>query len=186
MLCLGLAIGGWFWGAIAQRYGIEMALLASAALTLFSPLLGFILPIENRDFSAEMAKDIPPDPEVKLGISGRSGPIVVELEYRIAMDQARDFYNLMREIQRIRHRNGAYDWMLSRDIADPELWCERFRCPTWSDYLRLRSRRTTEETLIQKNARDLHFGVDPMRIRHWLERPFGSVRWRSDSPDHSI
>ena len=186
MLCLGLAFGGWFWGGIAQRYGIEIALLSSAVLTFLSPLLGFVLRIENREFSAEMVKDIPADPQVKLGITGRSGPIVVELEYRIPLDRARDFYNLMREIQRIRHRNGAYDWTVSRDIADPELWSERFRCPTWSDFLRLRARRTTEEALIQNNARNLHFGVEPVRVRHWLERPFGSVRWRSESPDHGV
>src|SRR5690606_14709641 len=90
---------------------------------------------------------------------------------------------LMREIQLIRARNGAYGWSLSRDIADPEIWVERCRFPTWNDYLRHRLRRTTEEAAIQRRASDLHFGMEPVRIQRFLERPFGSVRWSDETPD---
>ena len=27
-------------------------------------------------------------------------------------------------------------------------------------------------------------GPEPVRIRRMLERPFGSVRWKDDPPDH--
>ena len=29
----------------------------------------------------------------------------------------------------------------------------------------------------------MHMGPEPVRIRRMLERPFGSVRWKDDTPD---
>src|SRR3546814_18419341 len=89
----------------------------------------------------------------------------------------------MQKVQLVRQRNGAYDWSIARDIADPELWTERFHCPTWLDYLRHRSRHTPAEREIQQHALAFHRGDAPVRIRRMLERPFGSVRWRDDAPD---
>ena len=34
-------------------------------------------------------------------------------------------------------------------------------------------------------ANDFHLGPDPIRIRRMLERPFGSVRWKDDTPDRA-
>jgi hypothetical protein len=32
---------------------------------------------------------------------------------------------------------------------------------------------------------DFHLGPDPVRVRRMLERPFGSVRWKEDTPDRA-
>ena len=123
------------------------------------------------------------DPTIKLAINGRSGPVLIEVSYEVAPEQARDFYNVMQELRLIRQRNGAKDWMLSRDIAAPEKWQERFRCSTWDGYLRLRSRGTVEERVVFERARDMHVGLSPISVRRLLERPVGSVRWQEESPD---
>ena len=73
----------------------------------------------------------------------------------------------------------------ARDIADPELWTERFHCPTWHDYLRQRSRSTATERALHVRANEFHIGPEPIRIRRMLERPIGSVRWKEDTPDRS-
>ncbi len=182
-VALGVALGAWEWGAITRDHGVDTALQVAAALMLASPLLGLVLRLADRESSIESDTRALADPDVRLGISGRSGPISIEVVYRIPIDKARDFYNLMRELQRKRSRNGAYDWSLSRDIADPETWSERFRCPTWDDYLRLRSRRTLDESEIFARAGALHFGIEPIRVKRWLDRPSGSVRWRDEAPD---
>ena len=98
-----------------------------------SPLLGLWLrmpPVGARNEDAEVLAD----PEVRLSLTGRSGPLVVEIEYRVAQDNARAFHGVMQEVQLSRQRNGAYGWSIARDIADPELWTERYHCPTWLDY----------------------------------------------------
>ncbi|WP_428311808.1 MFS transporter [Hydrocarboniphaga sp.] len=180
---LGIAAGAWLWGSVTQGHGVALALQLASVALLFSPLLGLLLRIEDRSSSIESDERAMRDPDVKLAITGRSGPISIELQYRIAPQQAREFYQLMRELQRMRTRNGAYDWSLARDIADPEQWSERFRCPTWDDYLRQRSRRTLDDSALHQRAAQMHIGLEPIRVQRWLDRPSGSVRWREETPD---
>jgi MFS family permease len=178
----GIAIGSWGWGHLTDVAGVEIALLVAAAAMLVSPLLGLWLempPIGARNEDAEVLAD----PEVKLLLTGRSGPLVVEIEYRVAQENARAFHNVMQDVQLSRQRNGAYGWSIARDIADPELWTERYHCPTWLDYLRQRNRSTQSERALHQRAIDFHIGPGPVRIRRMLERPFGSVRWKDDTPD---
>jgi MFS family permease len=179
----GLAIGSWAWGYAADHIGIDTALLLSAGAMCLSPLVGFWLRMPEVDGANQDAAEAVADPEVRMLLSPRSGPIVVEIEYRIAPKDARTFYGRMQQVQLNRQRNGAYGWSIARDIADPELWTERYHCPTWHDYLRQRSRPTMPERALQRSASELHIGPGPVRVRRMLERPFGSVRWKDDTPD---
>ena len=181
----GIAIGSWGWGHLTDIAGVEIALLVSAGLMLLSPLLGIWLRMPPVGARYEPPAEALADPEVRLSLTGRSGPLVVEIEYRVAQDNARAFHNVMQEVQLSRQRNGAYGWSIARDIADPELWTERYHCPTWLDYLRQRSRATQSERALHQRAIDFHLGPDPIRVRRMLERPFGSVRWQEDTPDRA-
>src|SRR3954452_9230562 len=181
----GIAIGSWGWGHLTDIAGVEIALLVSAGLMMLSPLLGIWLRMPPIGARNEDATELLADPEVQLRLTGRSGPLVVEIEYRVAQDNARAFHNVMQEVQLSRQRNGAYGWSIARDIADPELWTERYHCPTWLDYLRQRNRATQSERALHQRAIDFHLGPDPIRVRRMLERPFGSVRWKEDTPDRA-
>ena len=178
----GIAIGSWGWGRLTDAAGVETALLVSAALMLASPLLGLWLRMPRIGARNEDA-EVLADPEVRLALTGRSGPLVVEIEYRVDQESARAFHNVMQQVQLSRQRNGAYGWSIARDIADPELWTERYHCPTWLDYLRQRNRSTQSERALHQRAIDFHLGPDPVRVRRMLERPFGSVRWKEETPD---
>ena len=120
---------------------------------------------------------------VTLPLTLRSGPIIIEVEYDVAPEDARDFYDAMREVQRTRLRNGGFAWSLARDIADPSLWTERYHYPTWGDYLRTLDRLTQVDLAIHRHARSFDRIGEGRVVRRRLERPFGSVRWRADSPD---
>ncbi len=181
----GIAIGSWGWGHLTDACGVEIALLVSASLMLLSPILGIWLRMPPVGARNEAATEVLADPEVRLSLTGRSGPLVVEIEYRVAQDNARLFHNVMQEVQLSRQRNGAYGWSIARDIADPELWTERYHCPTWLDYLRQRNRATQSERALHQRAIDFHLGPEPIRVRRMLERPFGSVRWKEDTPDRA-
>jgi MFS family permease len=181
----GIAIGSWGWGHLTDIAGVEIALLVSAGLMLLSPLLGIWLRMPPVGARNEPPAEALADPEVRLSLTGRSGPLVVEIEYRVAQDSARAFHNVMQEVQLSRQRNGAYGWSIARDIADPELWTERYHCPTWLDYLRQRSRATQSERALHQRAIAFHLGPEPIRVRRMLERPFGSVRWKEDTPDRA-
>jgi MFS family permease len=181
----GIAVGSWGWGHLTDLAGVETALLVSASLMLLSPLLGIWLRMPRVGARNEDATELLADPEVQLSLTGRSGPLVVEIEYRVAQDNARAFHNVMQDVQLSRQRNGAYGWSIARDIGDPELWTERYHCPTWLDYLRQRNRATQSERALHQRAIDFHLGPDPIRVRRMLERPFGSVRWKEDTPDRA-
>lgn len=178
----GVAVGSWGWGHLTDATGVKTALLVSAALILVSPLLGLWMRMPRIGARGEEA-EVLEDPEVRLPLTGRSGPLVVEIEYRVAQEKARAFHHLMQNVQLFRQRNGAYGWSIARDIADPELWTERYHCPTWLDYLRQRNRTTLSERALDRQAAAFHIGPAPVRIRRMLERPFGSVRWKEDCPD---
>ncbi|MGY4230119.1 MFS family permease [Bradyrhizobium sp. USDA 4503] len=178
----GVAIGSWVWGRLTDAAGVENALLISAALMMISPLLGLWLCMPSIGAHGEDAEP-PADPEVQLPLTDRSGPLMVEIEYRVAPENARAFHSVMQNVQLYRQRNGAYGWSIARDISHPELWMERYHCPTWLDYLRQRNRWTQLERALDRQAAGFHIGPEPVRIRRMLERPFGSVRWREDVPD---
>jgi predicted MFS family arabinose efflux permease len=180
----GIAIGSWGWGHLTDMVGVEMALLISGLTMFVSPLLGLWLRMPPVGTKIEDA-DVLADPEVRLMLTGRSGPLVVEIEYRVDQESARAFHNVMQEVQLSRQRNGAYGWSIARDIADPEIWLERYHCPTWLDYLRQRNRSTQHDRALHQRAMDFHIGPDPVYVRRMLERPFGSVRWKEDTPDRA-
>ena len=181
----GIALGSWMWGSIANVIGVEGALLISGAALVASPLLGLWMRMPTVSGPNELSLDVLADPEVRLSLTPRSGPIVVEIEYRVDPAKARLFYAVMQHVQLSRQRNGAYGWSIARDIADPELWTERYHCPTWHDYLRQRSRSTASERALHLRANEFHMGPEPIRIRRMLDRPIGSVRWKEDTPDRS-
>jgi MFS family permease len=179
----GLALGSWGWGYLAVHIGIANALLVSGIAMVLSPLFALWLRVPDVETVSEDMTRTVTDPEVRIDLQPRSGPVVVEIEYRIDQEKAREFYELMQQVQLNRQRNGAYGWSIARDVADPELWTERYHCPTWHDYLRQRSRPTDAERALQRTATDMHMGPEPVRIRRMLERPFGSVRFKDDTHD---
>jgi MFS family permease len=180
----GIAIGSWGWGHVADLSGVAPSMLLSGLAMLASPLLGLLLPMPPVGTRTEDA-ELLADPEAKLALTPRSGPVVVEIDYRVDAEQARPFHNVMQEVQLSRQRNGAYGWSIARDIADPELWTERYHCPTWLDYLRQRNRSTQDDRALHQRAIGFHRGPEPIRVRRMLERPFGSVRWKEESPDRA-
>ncbi|MDB5723642.1 MAG: transporter [Novosphingobium sp.] len=182
----GVAIGAWLWGETTASIGVSHALLFSAAAVLLTTFAGLLFPLQDdREVDTESV-GIASEVAVGLALTMRSGPIVVEVEYDVAPDKARQFYEAAQKLQRVRKRNGGFDWSIARDVADPALWVERYHCPTWGDYLRMRDRYTQAELDLQVAADSFNRSGHGMRVRRLLERPYGSVRWKADSPDPGI
>ncbi|MBV8191929.1 MAG: MFS transporter [Alphaproteobacteria bacterium] len=180
----GIAAGSWGWGRLTDASSVETALLVSAALMLASSLLGLWLRMPRIGARGEDTVLLD-DPEVRVPLTGRSGPVIIEIEYRVRQKKARAFHTLMQHVRLFRQRNGAYGWSIARDVADPELWTERYHCPTWFDYLRQRNRSTQSEHVLEQHAAAFHIGPNPVRVRRMLERPFGSVRSKDDMHENA-
>jgi len=181
----GIGIGAWMWGSVASAWSVEVAIIASGVMMLSLPLLAFILPLpEPGNQSGTERVEMTHQPEVGLAITMRSGPVVIEIDYDVDPASARKFYDAMQKVQRTRMRNGGFNWSICRDIADPSLWTERYHCPTWGDYLRMRDRYTLGDSEVQQAAQ-IFCRQGASRIRRKLERPYGSVRWKPDTPDQA-
>lgn len=179
----GIAIGAWVWGHLATAHGIGPAIIISGIAVAATPALGLWLRIPSVSASdADMAEALDL-PVTQLRLTPRSGPIVIELDYRVDPLQARDFYGVMQKIRAIRLRTGGFSWSLARDIGDPALWTEHYHCPSWGAYLHQRSRMTQADRQIQADAIAFQQGGKPLTIRRRLDRPFGSVRWQEASVD---
>ncbi|WP_210425071.1 MFS transporter [Spongiibacter thalassae] len=179
----GIAVGAWLWGVVANHWTVGNAIIASGLFMLALPLFGLFLRLPREITASTDMVSIANEPEVALPITMRSGPIVIEVEYRIAAENARPFYNAMLDIQNLQLRNGGFDWSLTRDIGDPTLWVERYHCPTWADYLRMRDRLTLADMAAHERVKSYMIEGESRRIRRSLERPFGSVRMNAETPD---
>ncbi|HKX79522.1 MAG TPA: MFS transporter [Novosphingobium sp.] len=180
----GIALGAWAWGYAAVHVGTAPALYGSAAAIALVSFLGVISPMPRIDGPVIEREGSLHLPEISLALTHRSGPIVIEVDYRVRRENAREFYNAMRDVRRGRLRTGGFDWSLSRDISDPERWTERYHCPTWGDYLRQRDRLTAADIQAHEYAQSFNAdGGRKQNIRRMLERPLGSVRYRADTPD---
>jgi MFS family permease len=152
----GMALGSWLWGLIAESHGPADAMLAAAAAALVFGAIGFLLPLPAR---AEL--DLSPlnawtEPEVAVTIQPRSGPVAISIEYVIDEADIPEFLTAMEERHRIRVRDGARNWQLLRDLADPRLWVESYETPTWVEYVRHNSRRTNADAGWTERLRALH------------------------------
>ena len=183
LLTGGIAIGSWFWGSVADLWSIEVALIGAGICMLLLPAVALLARIPSTVNVGAEAVDLSNEPEVNLAINMRSGPVVIEIEYRVDPDNARLYYGAMQKMRRVRLRNGAFNWSITRDIADPALWIERFHLATWGDYLRMRDRSTQADINAQAEAEAFLMSGEAVRIRRGLERPFGSVRWKITTPD---
>ena len=85
-----------------------------------------------------------------------------------------------------RRRDGARNWMLLRDLGNPEIWIERYNTPTWLDYVRHNSRLTQDDAMIPERLRALHRGPASPVVRRMIERQTDSLPATGDAPPHDL
>lgn len=171
----GMAAGSWGWGLIAEGHGVAMALYVSALVQLGCTLIGLRVPLPASEHLNLDPLRSWKEPRTAVPILGRSGPVVVTIDYVIHKEDVLDFLAAMSERRRIRRRDGARHWTLARDLADPEKWVERYQTPTWLDYVRHNQRVTQADAEITERIRALHKGVEPPQVHRMIERQTGTV-----------
>ena len=163
---LGLSIGGWLWGRLAEWGGTRYA-LAAAAAGMFGT---WLLALRYRLPDAEaLALDPLEDAGGRVALpplAPHTGPLVLTFEHHIEPAKADEFRHLMAMRRQHVTRLGGRQWTLARDVRDAECWIESFRIRNWTDYQRYMSRRTTETVALRDAIRQIQRGeVDPgMRV----------------------
>lgn len=171
----GMAAGSWLWGVISTHEGVSVALFVAVVVLLLCAALGRWLPLSE---TAELNLDplrLWQAPVTAVPVEPRTGPVVITIEYVIREEDVLEFLVAMAERRRIRRRDGAINWMLLRDLADPRLWIERYTTPTWLEYIRHNNRITKDDATIPERLHQLHQGPGHPVVRRMIERQTGAL-----------
>ena len=110
------------------------------------------------------------EPALALDLRGRSGPIMVMVDYVIDLADTPRFLRLMARRRAIRRRDGARNWALLRDLENPDHWSESYHIATWDDYVRHNLRRTKSDAEVTVQLRALHRGEGDPVVHRMIER----------------
>jgi len=164
----GMAVGSAAWGAVAAHFGVTSA-LTCAALGL---IIGIAASLRHTLIDGDELNLTPsalwPEPVVVLEPNPEEGPVLVQIEYWIDPNRAREFRRAMRDSRRIRRRDGAIRWGLFRDPAEPGRFVESFLVETWVEHLRQHVRVTESDREIEERIRAFHIRSGQPAITHLI------------------
>ena len=166
----GMAAGSWIWGAVAGAQGQGAALTWAGGVLLLGAVVGFWFKVP--EFGSA---DLDPanrfrEPALRLDLRGRSGPIMVMVDYNIDQNDVPEFLRLMAKRRAIRRRDGARGWVLLRDLEHPDHWSESYHIATWDEYVRHNLRRTKADAEVTVALHALHRGEGEPPVHRMIER----------------
>ncbi|XXF80132.1 MFS transporter [Myxococcaceae bacterium GXIMD 01537] len=164
----GMAGGSLLWGTLAQHAGTGMALTVAAV----SVVLAGVFSLRFR-LSVAMARDTTPSahwprPAVAAEIDHARGPVLVTVEYLIEPEDFAEFLHHLHLLGGTRRRDGAVQWGVMEDAAQPGRFLEYFVVDSWLEHLRQHERVTHEEQRLQDTIRALHRDAQPPSVRHFV------------------
>jgi MFS family permease/quinol monooxygenase YgiN len=151
----GIAGGSVLWGAVASRAGLSAAYFGIAG----GLLLGAALAVWLRPAGDAVVDHTPahhwPAPVVSGEPSLEAGPVLVQVEYTVDPERADAFRSAVAELGRNRRRDGAVQWWLFQDTADPSRFVETWIETTWAEHLRNHERVSVAHKEVEQRVRDL-------------------------------
>jgi MFS family permease len=162
-----ITLGSVAWGQVAAAIGSSGTLLVAAACLLVAiPLLrnSELRIAEEMDFTPSMHW---PAPVLVGNMRPDSGPVQIDIEYRIRPADREAFLDAVRRLGAERLRNDAHDWAVYEDADDEGVFVETFHCASWLEYLRQRERITELGWELRKAAKSFQSQGKP-RVRHLI------------------
>ncbi len=164
----GLAAGSAIWGFVAARAGVSAALIFAAIGLIIGPLATWRFRLVGNNTLSLTPSMHWPEPVMMIDTEGSEGPAITLVEFRIDPKTAPEFLQAMKEMRRIRQRDGAIRWNLLRDTADPQRYVETFVTESWADHLRQHERVTAENREVEQRAQAFHLGPEPPKVTHLI------------------
>ena len=173
-----MAAGSVIWGQVATQTSTSTALLIAAAGAIVAIPLTWRARLgqgENLDLTPSMswttpvvAEDFDDDPD--------RGPVLVTIRYHIDEADSDQFLKAIHELSGERYRDGAYNWGVSQDSAEPRVWIEWFFVSSWVEHLRQHERATGHDQDVHDTVRAYHRGGIPPEVRHYLAPAHNAAR----------
>ncbi len=176
----GMTLGSLLWGWVAAHTNTPAALLISAACAVIAAML-----VRKFSLGSHEAPDLAPSghwphPFIAEEPDENRGPVLVTVEYEIAMNRRTDFLHAMQSLKIIRCRDGAFSWGVFENLAAPGHYVEIFQVDSWLDHLRQHARITREDQRIQEAINRFHIGESAPKVSHFAGgTPVSSTRYDS-------
>ena len=165
------ALGSAMWGQVATVTSVRSALLLAAATGVLAMAWSSRFSLEGDAEEDLRPTDGPPLPMPERTIDPDDGPVMVTVEYVIDPARAEDFKQVMQESRRARLRQGALEWQLYADSADPSLYTEYFLDESWVAHLRRFGRFTAADAVLRERRLQFHVGAEPPIVRRRIAEP---------------
>jgi len=107
-----------------------------------------------------------PDPVLAWQPRLDEGPVLVIVEYSVPPQQAAGFLHAMREIEQSRRREGAVQWELFHDMAQPSRYIETVIVESWAEELRRHEHVTEEDRTAEERVLSFQDPQTPPMVRH--------------------
>lgn len=154
----GLAAGSAGWGIVAAKLGVTSALDLAAAGLLIGLAFSWRYRL-NREPGLSLAPWVHwPEPVAVIIPEPEHGPVLIHVEYQIDPEKANEFRLAIRDLQRVRRRDGASRWHLYSDPAQPGRYVETFIVESWAEHLRQHGRGTEADRKIEERVFSFHLG----------------------------
>jgi len=162
-----MTVGSLSWGAVAQWTSVPFTLsTAAAGLVLVGLVANRIkLPTGEADL---VPSNHWPEPLTATPVENDRGPVLIQIEYRVAPQDRADFLKALALLSAERRRDGAYAWSIAEDTADPGLMLEWFQVESWGEHLRQHKRVSKADADIQQDVLRFHLGEQLPLVRHFL------------------
>lgn len=163
-----LALGSAVWGVVATRYSVALSLdIAAAGLVLVLMLNGRYQLVRIEELS--LAPWVHwPEPVVVVQPEPERGPVLVVLEYLIDANRAAEFRKAMRDLRRVRRRDGASRWGLYSDPSQPGRFVETFIVESWAEHMRQHRRITQADRAIEEKVLAFHLPGGVPKTTHLI------------------
>ena len=115
-----------------------------------------------------------PEPVLAEDIPNDRGPVLVTLEYRIALQERDAFLAAIRAVAAERKRDRAYRWGVFEDVADEGRWLETFVVDSWLEHLRQHERVTNADRALEEAVCRSQIGGPP-HVTHFIAPETGAV-----------
>lgn len=136
----GMTLGSLLWGWVAAYTNTPVAMLISAAGAVLAALM-----VRKFSLGSQEPPDLAPSyhwshPLIAEEPDKNRGPVLVTIEYNIAIDRRADFLQAIQSLGIIRRRDGAFAWGVFEDLAAPGHYIESSRSiPGWTIYDSMRA-----------------------------------------------
>lgn len=162
-----MAAGSLTWGIIAKGIGVPLALLSGAVGLAAIGCVAHRIKLPKGESDLAPSNHWP-EPLTATPVEYDRGPVLIQIEYRVAPEDRSAFLKTLARLSAERRRDGAYAWGITEDSADPCLMLEWFQVESWAEHLRQHKRVSKSAADIQEEVLRFHQGKEGPVVRHFL------------------